>query len=72
MWLYYVIGILAGIIIGFLIGYFVRKKIAEAKIDSAEEAAKKILEDGYKDAEAKKTRSALRSKRRNSSYEIGC
>ncbi len=62
MWLYYVIGILAGIIIGFLIGYFVRKKIAEAKIDSAEEAAKKILEDGYKDAEAKKREVLLEAK----------
>ncbi len=43
-----VIGIIAalvGVALGFGIGYFIRKSLAEAKISSAEEAAKRIVED---------------------------
>eukprot|EP00825_Cyclidium_porcatum_P030266 TRINITY_DN3210_c0_g2_i4.p2 TRINITY_DN3210_c0_g2~~TRINITY_DN3210_c0_g2_i4.p2 ORF type:complete len:124 (-),score=22.90 TRINITY_DN3210_c0_g2_i4:110-481(-) len=61
----FVIVALAIGISGFL-GYYVRKKIAEAKISSAEEAAKKIVEEAQKIAEAKKKRNFDRSKRRNS------
>jgi len=43
-------------------GYLVRKYIAEAKIASAEEAAKKILEEAEKGAEAKKRESILEAK----------
>jgi len=43
-------------------GYLIRKYLAEAKIASAEEAAKKILEDAQKDAEAKKREAILESK----------
>ncbi len=52
-----VVGILA-----FFIGYLLRKKIAEAKISSAEEATKKILEDAYKEADAKKREVLLEAK----------
>ncbi|WP_240375382.1 ribonuclease Y [Bacillus piscicola] len=38
----------------FLIGYFVRKSIAEAKIVSAEQAAKQITDDAEREAEASK------------------
>ncbi|MGB3972848.1 MAG: Rnase Y domain-containing protein, partial [Peptococcia bacterium] len=43
--IYLVIGIIIGLIIGGGVGYIIRKKIAEAKIASAEEAAAKIIED---------------------------
>ena len=52
--LYGVIGIAVGLLIGAFIGSACRKKIAEAKIGSAEEQAKKILEDSIRDAESKK------------------
>ena len=52
--LYAVIGIVLGLVIGGFIGSAYRKKIAEAKIGSAEEQAKKILEDSIRSAEAKK------------------
>ncbi len=40
--------------LGLLIGYFIRKYIAEARIQSAEEEAKKIREDANREAESKK------------------
>ncbi len=49
-------------ILAFFIGYLVRKKIAEAKISSAEEETKKILEDAYKEADAKKREVLLEAK----------
>ncbi|MDO4542367.1 MAG: ribonuclease Y, partial [Bacillota bacterium] len=47
---------------GFFIGYLIRKRIAEAKISSAEEATKKILEDAYKEADAKKREALVEAK----------
>lgn len=47
---------------GTAIGYFVRKSIAEAKISSAEEAAKNILEEARRDAEAVKKEKVLEAK----------
>ncbi|MGM9571984.1 MAG: ribonuclease Y [bacterium] len=43
-------------------GYLIRRSIAEAKIESAEKAAEKILDDAKKDAEAKKRESVLEAK----------
>lgn len=45
-----------------LIGYFVRKSIAEAKIASAEHAAKQIVEDAKRQAEASKKEAVLEAK----------
>ncbi|MDA3130544.1 ribonuclease Y [Aliibacillus thermotolerans] len=45
-----------------LIGYFVRKSIAEAKIASAEQAAKQIVEDAKRQAEASKKEAVLEAK----------
>lgn len=45
-----------------MIGYFVRRSLAEAKIASAEVAAKKIVEDAEKTAEAKKREAILEAK----------
>ena len=44
----------ASLAIGALIGFLIRKKIGEAKIGSAEAEAKRILEEGAKNADAKK------------------
>ena len=38
--------ILLALIVGSVAGYLIRKKIAEAKISSAEELAKQIVEEG--------------------------
>ncbi|MEE0777262.1 MAG: ribonuclease Y [Bacillota bacterium] len=61
-WLFFVIGIVIVAVLGFFIGYVVRKKIAEAKISSAEEASKKILEDAYKEADSKKREALVEAK----------
>lgn len=50
------------ITVGFLVGYFVRKYLAEAKITSAEEAARKIIEEARKESEAKKREVILEAK----------
>ncbi|QUH21682.1 ribonuclease Y [Alkaliphilus sp. B6464] len=54
--------ILVGILIGCLVGYFFRKHIAEGKINSAEELAKKIVEDAERDAETTKKELLLEAK----------
>lgn len=43
-------------------GYIVRKKLAEAKIASAEEAAKKLIADAIRDADSKKRETILEAK----------
>lgn len=48
--------------VGVGIGYLVRKSIAEAKISSAEEAAKQILEKADREAEALKKEKVLEAK----------
>lgn len=48
--------------LAFIGGYIVRKMIAEAKIASAEEAAKKLIADAIKDADAKKRETILEAK----------
>jgi len=49
-------------LIAFGAGYFVRKSLAEAKINSAEIQAKKIIEDAEKEAESKKRELMLEAK----------
>lgn len=49
-------------LIAFVVGYFLRKYMSEAKIVSAENEAKKILDDAEKNAEAKKREAILESK----------
>ncbi len=62
--IYYYIAIIAIItgVIGVFAGYFVRKKMAEAKIKSAEEAAIKIFEEAKRNAEARKKEAILEAK----------
>ncbi|MBQ8525048.1 MAG: ribonuclease Y [Clostridia bacterium] len=57
-----IIAAVASLAIGLLIGYIIRKRTAEAQIGSAEEQAKRILEDAIKSAEAKKKETLLEAK----------
>ncbi len=49
-------------IIGFLAGFFVRKYMAEAKIDSAEREAVRILNEAVKESERKRREEVLQAK----------
>lgn len=60
-----IISILLAILVGAVVGYFVRKSIAEAKISSAEHAAKQIIEDAKREAEASKKEALLEAKDEN-------
>ncbi|HPZ64068.1 MAG TPA: Rnase Y domain-containing protein, partial [Bacillota bacterium] len=48
--------------VGLVVGYFIRKYIAEARIVSAEEAAKKIIEEANSEAQAIKREKRLEAK----------
>lgn len=50
------------LLVGILVGYLLRKYLAEARITSAEEAAKRILEEAKKEADAKKRETILEAK----------
>ena len=47
---------------GLAAGYWVRKSLAEAKITSAEEAARKILDDAQHQADARKKELLIEAK----------
>ena len=53
LWLAIVIGV-AALAVGGVVGYLIRRSIGESKIGSAEQEAKRILEEGSKAAEARK------------------
>jgi len=53
---------IAAVVIASVAGYLLRKFIAEAKINSAETAAKKLLTEAEKEAEAKKKEAILEAK----------
>ncbi len=54
--------VLVASVLSFGIGYFIRKSLAEAKISSAEQAAKDIVEKAGKEAEALKKETVLEAK----------
>jgi ribonucrease Y len=54
--------LIISLFLGLTIGYFIRKYIAEARIQSAEDAAKKIREDANREAESKKREIILYAK----------
>jgi ribonuclease Y len=58
----YGILIIIALLLGLLIGYILRKYLAEAKIASAEEASKRIVEESEKEAQAKKREAILEAK----------
>jgi ribonuclease Y len=49
-------------LVAFLLGYLLRRYVAEARIRSAEEAARRIIEDATKQAEAKHRESVVEAK----------
>ncbi len=67
-WIIYVIFAVVAVvlaIVGFVAGITYRKKMAEKELGSAEDQAKKILNDAYKAAEAKKRELTLEAKEEN-------
>ena len=61
-WIWAVIGLIVGALIGILVGFNIRKKIAEREISSAEEEAKRIINESIKSAESKKREALLEAK----------
>ncbi|MCL1976431.1 MAG: ribonuclease Y [Firmicutes bacterium] len=57
-----VLALLGGLAVGCIVGYLTRKKLAEARIKSAEEAAAKILIDAKKEGETRKKEALLEAK----------
>jgi ribonuclease Y len=49
-------------LVAFLLGYLLRRYVAEARIRSAEEAARRIIEDATKQAEAKQRETIVEAK----------
>jgi ribonuclease Y len=60
--IWYVLVAVIALAAGAFVGMLIRKKIAEAKIGSAEEEAKRILLDGEKQAETKKKEALIEAK----------
>ena len=60
--IWYVLVAVVSIIVGVFGGMMLRKKIAEGKIGSAEEEAKRIVLDGEKQAETKKKEALIEAK----------
>ncbi len=60
--LYAAIGLVVGVAVGFPVGMGYRKKIAEAKIGSAETEAKRLVNDAMRAADAKKKEILLEAK----------
>lgn len=54
--------LVVGILFGVVLGIAYRKKVTEAKIGSAEEQAKKIVDEGIKTAETKKKEALIEAK----------
>lgn len=60
--LWYVLIAVVGLVVGVFGGVVLRKKIAEDKIGSAEEEAKRIILDGEKEAETRKKEALIEAK----------
>jgi len=64
-WLQYVLigaGVIVGALIGFVIGYFYRKNVAEAKVEKAEDAVKRLYDEAQKKAEEIRKEKVLEAK----------
>ncbi len=60
-----VAAVLISLVIGILVGVVIRKKIAESKIQSAEQEAKRLVDLAKVEAENMKKRRNLQGKRRD-------
>ncbi|MEJ8776861.1 ribonuclease Y [Pseudogracilibacillus sp. ICA-222130] len=56
------------LIVGIVVGYLVRKSIGEAKISSAENLAKQIVEEAHRNADAAKKEALLEAKEENHAF----
>ena len=56
------IGVAVGALVGIIMGYIIRKKSAEKRIGSAEQQARKLLEDAMHNAESKRKEMMLEAK----------
>ncbi len=59
---YYAAAIVAALVIAFFVGIAYRKRVSEREISSAEEEAKRIINDAIKNAESKKREALLEAK----------
>lgn len=62
MWLFILIGLLIGLVIAFPLGIQYRKQVSEKEISSAEEEAKRIINESIKSAESKKREALVEAK----------
>ena len=60
IWL--LIGLIVGLVVGVAVGIIYRKKVSEREISSAEEEAKRIINESIKSAESKKREALLEAK----------
>ena len=58
----FIAGALALLLVGFVLGVIYRKKVSEREISSAEDEAKRIINEGIKTAENKKREALLEAK----------
>ena len=58
-WIWAVLGLIIGAAVGIFVGIGIRKHIAEREISSAEEEAKRIINESIKSAESKKREALL-------------
>ena len=56
------VGVVVGVVVGFFPGYLYRKNVAEKTIGSAEDEAKRTINDAIKTAEAKKRESVVEAR----------
>ena len=64
-WLQYVLigaGLIVGVVIGFAIGFIYRRNVAEAKVEKAEDAVKRLYDEAQKKAEEIRKEKILEAK----------
>ncbi len=67
-----IVGVLVLLGIGFAMGFIYRKKVSEREISSAEEEAKRIINEGIKTAENKKREALLEAKEESHRLRTEC
>ena len=67
----YIIVILAVVCLGGVIGFLIRKRFSEAKLGSADEAARRVIEEAKKKAEMIEKEALLKAKEKVLSGEDG-
>ncbi|KHF29576.1 Ribonuclease Y [Anoxybacillus sp. BCO1] len=65
-----IISALLALVVGAVVGFFVRKSIAEAKIGGAQAAAKQMIEEAKREADALKKRRFLKQRMRFTNFAL--